>query len=302
MITTDTMLVADSTSILENDTTGSRFYSFPLRKCFLRSGSAREKVGRTYCSRICCMVAITNALLLKQLYPDVEITVLFRDLQTYGEYEDFYRKARNTFIDFLRYDEDRPPKINPNTDGTLRIKVYDAFLGEEIEIDSDLLVLSTPLVQHEEGRKLSPILKVPLGSDDFFFEAHPKLRPVDFTSDGIFVCGTAHGPKDVTESIAQAYAVASRAAIPMAAGEIKADAVKASVDKEICVNCDACVVSCIFNAIEAGPFGLPEIIEANCKGCGVCAAECPMGAMQLVHFTDEQITSQTRALMERIIA
>ncbi len=270
----------------------------PKRVTMIQCVGAREKVGRTYCSRICCMVAISNALLLKKLYPDVEITILFRDLQTYGEYEDFYRKAREEFIDFLRYDEDKPPKITSEHEGALKIRVYDAFLGEEIEINSDLVVLSTPLVQHEEGRKLSSILKVPLGSDDFFFEAHPKLRPVDFTSDGVFVCGTAHGPKDVTESIAQAYAAASRAAIPMAAGKIKAGAVKASVDKEICVNCDACVVSCIFNAIEAEPFGLPEIIEANCKGCGVCAAECPMGAMQLVHFTDEQIVAAIEALFK----
>jgi len=180
----------------------------------------------------------------------------------------------------------------------LAVTVYDAYLGAEIEMDSDLVVLSTPLIQHEDGRKLSSILKIPLGADGFFFEAHPKLRPVDFMSEGIYVCGTAHGPKDVTESITQAYAVASRAAIPMALRRIKAGAVKASVDKDICINCDACVVSCIFNAIEAESFGLPSIIEANCKGCGVCAAECPMGAMQLIHFTDEQIVAAIEALFK----
>ena len=270
----------------------------PNNVVMIQCVGAREKTGRTYCSRICCIVALNNALLLKKLYPDVEVNILFRDLQTYGEHEDLYSEARANFFNFIRYDPDKPPKVASKRDGKLTVTVYDTYIGAEIEIDSDLLVLSTPLVQHEEGRKLSPILKVPLGADGFFFEAHPKLRPVDFTSEGIYVCGTAHGPKDVTESIAQAYAAASRAGIPMALRKIKAGAVKASVDKDICVNCDACVVSCIFNAVEAEPFGLPNIIEANCKGCGVCAAECPMGAMQLKHFTDQQIVAAIEALFE----
>ena len=270
----------------------------PKKVVIIQCVGAREKTGRTYCSRICCMVALNNALLLKKLYPDVEINILFRDLQTYGEYEDFYREARAKFINFIRYDMDRPPKIASKPDGKLAVTVHDAYLDAVIEIDSDLVVLSVPLVQHEDGKKLSSILKVPLGVDGFFFEAHPKLRPVDFASDGIYVCGAAHGPKDVNESIVQACAAASRAAIPMAVRKIKAEAVKASVDQDICVTCDACVVSCIFNAIEASSFGLPNIIEANCKGCGVCAAECPMGAMQLIHFTDRQIVAAIEALLK----
>ena len=270
----------------------------PRKVVMIQCVGAREKTGRTYCSRICCIVALNNALLLKKLYPDVEINILFRDMQTYGEYEDFYREARASFINFIRYDSDKPPKATSKSDGKLTVTVYDEYLGAEIELDTDLLVLSTPLIQHEEGRKLSSILKVPLGAHGFFFEAHPKLRPVDFTSEGIYVCGTAHGPKDISESIVQACAAASRAGIPMALRTIKAGAVKAIVDKNICVNCDACVVSCIFNAVEAEAFGLPNIVEANCKGCGVCAAECPMGAMQLVHFTDEQIVAAIEALFE----
>jgi len=270
----------------------------PKKVVMIQCVGAREKTGRTYCSRICCMVALNNALLLKKLHPTVEICILFRDLQTYGENEDFYHEARKRFIDFIRYDPDEPPKVTLKPDGKLTVTVYDAYLEAEIEIDSDLVVLSTPLVQHDDGRKLSSILKVPLGSDGFFFEAHPKLKPVEFSSEGIYVCGTAHGPKDVTESIAQACAAASRAAIPMAVGKVKAEAVKASVDKDICVNCDACEVSCIFNAIDALPFGLPNVIEANCKGCGVCAAECPMGAMQLRHFKDQQIVAAIEALLK----
>jgi heterodisulfide reductase subunit A len=259
---------------------------------------AREKTGRTYCSRICCQVALNNALQLKKLDPDTDVTILFRDLQTYGENEHFYKEAMDNFVNFIRYDPNRPPKVATGPDGNLLVTVYDTYLGAEIELESDLVVLSTPLVQHEDGKKLSSVLKVPLGADGFFFEVHPKLRPVEFASEGIYVCGTAHGPKAVVESLAQAYAAASKASIPMAAGKMKAGAVKASVNEEICVNCDACVVSCVFNAIEASPFGLPRIIKANCKGCGVCASECPMGAMQLKQFKDDQIIAAIEALFK----
>jgi len=270
----------------------------PEKVVMIQCVGAREKTGpRTYCSRTCCMAALNNALLLKEMYPNVEVTILFRDIQTYGEYEDFYLKARENFVQFIRYDQDNPPVVT-ESNGKLTVKVYDLYSNAEIELKSDLVVLSTPLVQHEAGRQLAPILKVPLGSDEFFFEAHPKLRPVDFSSEGIYVCGTAHGPKDVTESIAQAYAAATRAAIPMAVRTVKAEAVKASVDPEICVGCGACAVSCIFSAIELLPFGQPHIVEANCKGCGVCSAECPMGAMQLLHFKDQQIVAAVEALLK----
>jgi len=268
----------------------------PKKVVSIQCVGAREKTGRTYCSRICCQVALNNALLLKKLDPNIDVTIIFRDIQTYGENERFYKDARENSINFIRYDLNRPPRVTSRPDGSLAVTVYDTYLGAEVELESDLVVLSTPLVQHEDARKLSAILKVPLGADGFFFEVHPKLRPVDFASEGIYVCGTAHGPKNIVESLAQAYATASKASIPMAAEKIKAGAVKASVNQEICVNCDACVVSCVFNAIEASPFGLPKIIEANCKGCGVCASECPMGAMQLLHFKDDQIIAAIEAL------
>ncbi len=270
----------------------------PEKVVMIQCVGAREKTGRTYCSRICCQVALNNAYQLRKLYPDIDIFVLFRDLQTFGEYEHIYKEARANFVKFIRYDPNRPPKVTTRSDGHLLVTVYDIYLSTEIELESDLVVLSPPLVQHEDGKKLASVLKVPLGADGFFFEVHPKLRPVEFASEGIYICGTAHGPKDVLESISQAYAAASKASIPMAAGKIKAGAVKASVNEEICVNCDACVVSCAFNAIEASPFGLPKVIEANCKGCGVCASECPMGAMQLKQFRDDQITAAIEALFK----
>ena len=270
----------------------------PGKVVMIQCVGAREKTGRTYCSRICCQVAINNALHLKKLDPSIEVTILFRDMQTYGENEHLYKEAMENSVNFIRYDLNKPPKVTSGRDRDLIVTVYDTCLGAEIELESDLIVLSAPLIQHEDGRRLSSILKVPLGADGFFFEVHPKLRPVDFASEGIYVCGTAHGPKNIVESLAQAYAAASKASIPMAAKKIKSGAVKASVDQEICVNCDACVVSCVFNAIEASPFGLPKIIEANCKGCGVCASECSMGAMQLKQFKDDQIIAAIDALFK----
>jgi heterodisulfide reductase subunit A len=269
----------------------------PENVVMIQCVGARDK-DRTYCSRTCCTVAVTNALLLKKLYPDVEISILFRDLQTPGEQEDFYSEARSKFINFIRYDPDKPPKVASRPDGKLGVTVHDEYLNAEIEMVSDLVVLSTPMIQHADGRKAASALKVPLGADGFFFEAHPKLRPVDFASEGIYVCGTAHGPKNVTESITQACAAASRAAIPMALRKMKSEAVKATVDTEICLGCDACVVSCIFNAVEASSFGQPHIVEANCRGCGVCAAECSMGAMQLRHYNDQQIVAAIDALLK----
>jgi len=270
----------------------------PEKVVMIQCVGTREKTLRTYCSRICCQVALKNATQLRKLYPDSDVFVLFRDVQTFGEYEHIYKDARANFVKFIRYDQNRPPKVATKPDGQLLVSVYDTYLNNEIELESDLVVLSSPLVQHEDGKKLASVLKVPLGADGFFFEVHPKLRPVEFASEGIYICGTAHGPKNILESISQAYATAAKASIPMAAGRIKAGAVKASVNEEICVNCDACVVSCAFNAIEASPFGLPKIIEANCKGCGVCASECPMGAMQLKQYRDDQITIAVEALFE----
>ena len=268
----------------------------PKKVVMIQCVGAREKTGRTYCGRICCRVALTNALQLKKQDPSIEVTILFRDIQTPGEDEHFYKEAMANSVNFIRYDPNRPPRVATAANDNLTVTAFDVCLGAEIELEGDLIVLSAPLVQHEEGRKLSSILKVPLGADGFFFEVHPKLRPVDFASEGIYVCGTAHGPKSITESITQACAAASKASIPMAAKKLKTGAVKASVNPEICVNCGACLVSCVFNAIEASAFGLPKVLEANCKGCGVCASECPVGAMQLRHYRDDQIIAEIKAL------
>jgi len=275
----------------------------PERVVMIQCVGARQETGRTYCSRVCCMTAIKNSLLIKELYPDTEICILYRELQTYGkEYEEWHRAAQDKGITFIRYVLERPPEVILAPNGKLIVKVYHALLGEEITIESDLVVLSTPLIQHEEGKALSQMLKVPLGSDGFFFEAHVKLRPIDFASDGIYVCGTAHSPKDVAESMAQAYGVASRAAIPMALKRLRTEAITAKVDESLCSGCGTCVQLCPYGAIEKDEKGVAKVTAVVCKGCGVCAASCPERAITMRHFTNEQIIAQALAALGRVPA
>jgi len=265
----------------------------------IQCAGAREERGITYCSRICCNVALKNALYIKGSNSNTDVYIVYRDLEAYGRgYVDYYQKAQEQGVKFIRYTQERPPNVMKESDGKLKVEIFSPIIGKGIDIKCDLVVLSTPLIQHQAGRDLSPILKVALGTDGFFLEAHPKLRPAEFASEGILLCGTAHGPKDATESMAQALAAASKASIPMAKGTVKTEAVKAVVDKELCVGCGACVAICPYNAIEWLSFGQPRVIEAACMGCGLCAAECPMGAMQLRHFKDNQIVPMVNSLFE----
>ena len=276
----------------------------PDRVVMIQCVGSRQETGRTYCSRVCCMTALKNALLIKEMYPDAEVYILFRDLQTYGkEYEGYYSDARRKFVQFIKYVPERPPEVISKPSGKLIVRTYDALLDSEIEIDSDLVVLSTPLIQHEDAKELSQILKVPLGPNEFFFEAHVKLRPIDFATDGIYVCGTAHSPKDVAESINQAYGVASRAAVPMAVKKLRTEAITATVDEMLCKGCGRCEEVCEYNAINVeevksaagAPALVAKVIEAQCKGCGSCAVECPTGAITMKHFTDRQINAMIEA-------
>lgn len=259
---------------------------------------SREEKERPYCSRICCMVAVKNSLIIKDMLPTLQVYILYRDLQTYGkDYEELHRKAREKGVKLLNYRRENPPEITANKDGSLNVKVTHALLGEEIEIRAGLVILSTPLIQHEDGEALSKMLKVPLGQDRFFLEAHVKLRPVDFATDGIYVCGTAHGPKDVGESVAQAYAVASRAGIPMTNRRARTDAITASVNRDLCYGCGLCERLCPFGAPRIKD-GKATILEILCKGCGVCAAACPARAITMKHFTDDQILAAVRAAFD----
>ncbi|MDQ1280132.1 MAG: heterodisulfide reductase subunit [Thermoproteota archaeon] len=271
----------------------------PDKVVMIQCVGAREEKGRQYCSRICCGVAIKNALIIKDLYPETELFIIFRDLQTYGqEYEACYTEAREKGVHFIKYTSSNPPEVSSNSEGKLTIKTYDAFLKEMVELESDLVVLSTPLIPQKDAEKLSKILKVPLGSDGFFFEAHVKLRPIDFATDGIFVCGSAHSPKDISESISQALGVASRAAIPMANKHVRADAITSIINEDLCSGCGTCVRICPYGAIQKNEIGIAQVTSVVCKGCGTCAASCPEKAITMRHFTDDQITAQALAALE----
>ena len=248
------------------------------------------------CSRICCQSAVKNALALKKLNPDTAIYILYRDMRTYGLLEDYYKEAREKGIIFIRFAQETPPEVKASADG-LTVFVKDHILQRNLAISADLLALSAGVVA-EDTEALSGIMKLNRNPEGFFIEAHVKLRPVDMPGDGIFLCGTAHGPKLITESIAQAQAAASRATTFLARSEIKLSAITAKVDTDHCVKCLTCVRSCpfqvpIFNSDE----GLIEIDEAICHGCGICAGVCPREAIGLSFYEDEQIMCKIEALL-----
>ncbi|MBQ03963.1 4Fe-4S ferredoxin [Candidatus Bathyarchaeota archaeon] len=277
---------------------GSGSPSLPERVVMIQCVGAMEENGRTYCSRICCGVAIKNALHIKELSPDTDVYILYRDLLAYGiELEEYYREALRAGIKFVNFVPEQPPNVSILPAGGFGVNIYDTLVGLETTLNADMIILSTPLIQREGAIDLAMMLRVPIGTDQFFLEAHPKMRPVDFSSEGIYLCGTAHGPKGIMESIAQAYAAASRAAIPMAKGKVYGEAVKAVFDPAFCVGCAACAEACPFEAITMSSFSEPNVNEAECKGCGICAVECPMGTMQLKYFKDSQLIPAVEALL-----
>jgi heterodisulfide reductase subunit A len=259
---------------------------------------------RPYCSRLCCMTAIKNAALMKEINPEAKVYVLYRDLMTYGvEFEEYYREAKEAGVRFIRYTLSNPPKVI-GAKKVESVKVYDELMDMELELPCDLLVLATPLISNDDNEELSKMLKVPIGDGGFFLEAHVKLRPVEFAMDGIYVAGSCRWPADIRESIAQGYAAASEAAIPLRQGLVKVEAITATVNPKICKGCGTCVLVCPFDAIELkeceikGLEGkiVSEVNTALCKGCGLCAAACPNGAVQQRGFTDTQLLSMVNAL------
>jgi heterodisulfide reductase subunit A len=253
-------------------------------------GSRNEE--HPYCSKMCCAEAIKNALLAKEKYPDIEIIILFRDIRTYGFKEEYYRKAREKGIIFLRYDENNPPKIIPQ-DSLLKVEVTTPRM-DKVNINSDLVVLSAGIFSdREENEDLAKMLKIPLNDDNFFLEAHVKLRPVDFATEGVFVAGLAHCPKTIEDSIAQANAAVSRACTILSKNEIEAEGKTAMIIPERCTGCGMCVENCAYNAIELiddRRFGrIAQINQALCKGCGACSGNCRCSAIDVLGFTGQQI-------------
>jgi heterodisulfide reductase subunit A len=256
---------------------------------------------RPYCSRVCCNEAVKNALKLKGMKPDMNIYILYRDMRTYGFYEEYYEEARRRGIIFLRYDPEDKPRVTQERRGSrllLRVRIKDKVLGDEIAIDADILVLSVAMVASPDVRELAMLYKVPVNADGFFLEAHVKLRPVDFATDGVFVCGLAHAPKSIEESIAQAKAAASRATTILVKDAIIGEGIVASVEESLCSGCGVCEVLCPYGAIAVNrEKGVSAVNEALCKGCGTCCAACPSGAVQQRGFTRREISAMMAAAL-----
>jgi heterodisulfide reductase subunit A len=257
---------------------------------------ARKEEGWSYCSRICCMNAIKNAILVKEKSPKTDIVVFFGDLRVYKEYEDFYRKARDLEVRFIRHIEEVPPEVTQTSEGRLQVIAFDVLSGMEVKFPAEWVVLSTPLIPSKDEIMLARMLKIPIATDGFMMEAHLKLRPVDTNVDGVFIAGTVSGPKDVSESIISGEAAAARASILMGNKKVRTDAITAFVDEELCIGCGLCEEICPYGApkVEEGKSKIREIL---CRGCGSCAAECPKRAITMRHYRDDQILAQVKALL-----
>ncbi len=252
---------------------------------------------RPYCSRICCAEAVKNALAMKKQWPEKNITILYRDLRTYGLNELVYEEARQQGIRFIRFDEDGDARVLEEN-GALKVEVESTMLGRAMTLKPDLVVLSAATVADPENEELAKFFKVPVNDDGFFLEAHVKLRPVDFATDGVFLAGLAHSPKLISEAITQAEAAAARAATVLAKDYIEAEGTIAKTDKKRCSGCGACAEACPYQAIDMDEKdGTSVVNEALCKGCGVCAATCRSEAITLQGFTDEAVFSEVRALV-----
>jgi heterodisulfide reductase subunit A len=253
---------------------------------------------RTYCSRICCSEAIKNALKIKENYPEINITVLYRDLRTYAFKEKYYRQAREKGIRFIRYTENAKPEVLQDGD-KLKVTTYDYILKQNLVLHPDLIVLSAATIPFEENEEIGQILKVPLNKDKFFLEAHMKIKPLDFSTDGIFLCGTAHSPKFSDESIAQASGAAARAISVISQDNIETEGIPVMIDEERCAGCGICEANCAYAAIKVNPErGVAEVTPVLCKGCGTCSNVCPSSVPYLRRFEPRQLISMIEAAME----
>jgi len=260
-------------------------------------GSRDEK--RPYCSHICCTTSITQAIALKEQDPDKTVTILYRDIRTPGAKETLYKKARQLGVLFIRYTLENKPVVR-ETDQGLEIEVFDPILQRQVVVTADLLNLATA-VEPNGIEELSSVFKLPVNSEGFLMEAHVKLRPVEFASDGLFMCGLAHYPKAMEESIAQAKAAASRAATILAKPQVHISPIVSQIDQDKCIGCGLCIELCPFGAIEPEQISEGVVraknIPASCKGCGICAASCPQRAIDMLHFRDAQIEAELEAVM-----
>jgi len=263
------------------------------------AGSRGEDLN--YCSKVCCNHAMKNVLKIKELNPDSQVIVLYRDIRTYGFAEDAYLEARKQGVVFIPYEVDHRPVVSKK--GTsVQVDFFDSIMQEEMTITPDLVALSVGIVP-DGTDELSKMLKLPINSNGFFLEAHVKLRPVEAAVDGIYICGLAHAPKPVEETIVQAQAAAAKAAIPLVKGFVSVDPIVSSVDQDDCIGCGICTSLCPYGAIimeKVGKKRKAKTVSASCKACGICASHCPTFAISMGGFTNEQLTSQIEAFGNRV--
>ncbi len=265
----------------------------PKNIVFIQCVGSRDKtVGNEYCSRICCMFTAKQAYLVKERFPEARVTICYIDVRAFGKgYEQFYEAVQ---LKGVFYRKGVPSEIYQR-DGKLIVKADDELLGEPYEEEADLVVLAIGLTQRRDASALRGLLKLSLSPDRFYLEAHPKLRPLDTATDGIFLAGTCQGPKDVMDTLSQAHGTASRATIPLFAGRVRIEPITAWVDVEMCAGCGLCEQICEYRALRLDPYRkVMTVNKALCKGCGACNATCPSSAITLKHFKTEQIMAQLR--------
>ncbi len=271
-----------------NEAIQAEDFRVPETVVMIQCVGSREP-GHNYCSRLCCAGSIKNAIRMKSMNPDANILILYRDIRAYGFREKYYQQARDMGINFIRYDLDNKPVVKKDGE-QITVKVYDSILGATLNIPADMLVLSSRINPNPDNEKLSQFFKVPLNTDKFFLEAHVKLRPVEFATEGVYLCGLAHYPKDINESIGQAMAVSGRAATILSRESITGEGKVAYVNNVRCSGCGACVTVCAYNAITLDEErGVAMINDLVCKGCGACAATCRGTAIKVHGFEDAQI-------------
>jgi heterodisulfide reductase subunit A len=264
----------------------------PKRIAFIQCVGSRDEKTNPYCSRVCCMYATKQALLIKEKVPDANILIFYTDMRTFGKgYEEFYKRAQSEGIRYIR---GRVAEVIEDAKSkNLTLHAEDTLLGVAVEAEVDLIILSVGLVPRIEMGSLSTILNLSKSPDGFLREAHPKLRPVDSLVDGIFLAGTVQGPKDIPDSVAQASAAAQKASILMSVGETEVEAISAEINKDLCSRCLICIGICPFNALTYDGENI-EVLEVLCKGCGACATACPTKAIKMKNFTDTQILAELK--------
>jgi len=252
---------------------------------------------RPYCSRICCQTAVKNAMLIREKNPEARVTILYRDMQMYGvENEEMFRDSKAKGVRYINYDPSRPPAV----DGE-KVDVYHALLGRDMNLPAELVVLSTPLVSNEDAEEISRLLRVPVDENGFFLEGHVKLKPLDFATDGVYLCGSARFPANIREAVAQGLGAAGRASIPLSKGSVVVEPIiSVLADEDACRGCGLCVALCPYGALEIRETDKGRkvhVIDVACKGCGVCAATCYQHALSINSFTDEQLEAQIDAFL-----